>query len=128
MTGTTDLPEMDPSIAISVLRDMGYRVIGPDPDAEFNVRRDARDTSRAIEPKLRKGTLQVKMLDTFKAAGEQGLTDDEMEAMSHLSHQSISACRNTLMRKGLVRDSGVRRPTRYGNNAIVWVRTKVEPT
>lgn len=122
------LPPMDPTVAISVLRDMGYKVIGPDPDAEFHVQRDARATSRAIEPKMRKGSLQTKMLVHFEAVGDHGATDDEIEELSRLSHQSISACRNTLMRKGLVRDSGIKRKTRYGNDAVVWVRTKVVPT
>lgn len=49
-----------------------------------------------------------------------GCTDDELEEITGWSHQSVSAGRNTLMEDGLIIDSGKTRPTRYGNDAIVW--------
>jgi len=59
---------------------------------------------------------------------EDGLTDYEMERIlartSHGGrHQSVSAARNSLMKDGYVEDSGRRRPTDTGNDAIVWVLT-----
>lgn len=87
---------------------------------EFRVRRDAPDTSKAVERKIREGTLQWRLLELFRALPNHGLTDDEIERNTHLTHQSVSAARNTLMRKGYIADSGQRRPTRSGNEAIVW--------
>jgi len=58
----------------------------------------------------------------LRAIQEQGgLTDDDLEVITGLSHQSASARRNGLVRKRLVRDSGERRLTRSGRKAVVWV-------
>jgi len=57
----------------------------------------------------------------IRAAGEHGATDDEVERMTGLRHQNASARRNRLVHKGKVRDSGLRRSTRAGRKAIVWV-------
>lgn len=59
---------------------------------------------------------------------EVGMTDDELEVISGMSHQTVSARRNGLVRKGLVRDSGFRRATRSGRQAIVWVLGQGRPT
>lgn len=53
----------------------------------------------------------------------QGLTDDEIEYVTGWSHQSVSAARNTLMQDGLIEDSGLRRETKHGYDAIVWRAT-----
>lgn len=102
-----------------------------DERARFRVRKDAPETSKAIVDKIRTGTLQQVMLDAFrnKAYVFGGATDDEMERFLGRSHQSVSATRNTLVRKGYLVDSGHRRPTRSGNQAIVWTWTgKGEPS
>ena len=44
-------------------------------------------------------------------------TDDELEIITGMSHQSLSACRS-----GLVEASGKKRPTRSGRDAQVWRR------
>ena len=51
---------------------------------------------------------------------DRGLTDDEIELLTGKAHQSVSATRYALMKKGYLEDSGLRRKTRYGNEAIVW--------
>lgn len=91
--------------------------------ADFHVRRTAPDTSKAIVDKIRAGSLQDAMLALFITWSVSGLTDDEIETRMGRTHQSVSACRNTLMRKGYVVDSGKRRRTRSGNEAIVWTWT-----
>jgi hypothetical protein len=50
-----------------------------------------------------------------------GLTDDEVEFMLNLRHQTASARRRELVLLGLVKDSGERRFTRSGRKAAVWV-------
>jgi hypothetical protein len=91
------------------------------PDATFRVRKDAPATSKAISSKVATGTQQAEALALIKR--HNGLTDDELEIHMKRAHQSVSATRNTLMRKGVITDSGLRRKTRYGNDAIVWVAT-----
>lgn len=103
---------------VSDLRRLGWTVTPPDPNAVTKVRRNAPDTSKAIEPRL--GTLQADVLEMIRWKGS---TDDELEVALRRSHQSVSASRNTLARKGLIRDSGLRRKNRYNNDAIVWVAT-----
>lgn len=102
-----------------------------DDDAEFHVRRDAPDTSKAIVESIRKGSLQEEMLGYFIRgtvnAMSTGYTDDEMEVAMHRSHQSVSATRNTLVRKGYLVDSGARRRNRWNNEAIVWIWTGKQP-
>lgn len=91
---------------------------------EFRVRRSAPDTSKAISTKVASGTFQEEVLNLFRYTGParraHGWTDDELEQHTGRTHQSVSAARNTLMRKGYIADSGQRRKTRSGNDAIVW--------
>lgn len=75
----------------------------------------------AAKAEPRSGTLRRAVFDTIAAAGSTGATDDEIEQVLSRSHQSVSGARNTLMRDGLIADSGLRRPTRYANDAIAWV-------
>jgi len=50
-----------------------------------------------------------------------GATDDETENVLDLRHQTASARRRGLVLKSLVFDSGMRRATRSGREATVWV-------
>lgn len=81
------------------------------------------DTAAAAADRVfpRSGSRRRKIYDLILAQG--GATDDEIEVHLGLSHQSASASRNTLMNDGWLADSGVRRKTRYGNDAIVWKAT-----
>jgi DNA-binding MarR family transcriptional regulator len=68
------------------------------------------------------------ILDALAAVGGLGddpigLTVDQLEQRLARSHQSVSARVNQLMELGWIRDSDVRRPTRSGRRAIVWVLT-----
>ena len=66
------------------------------------------------------GTLREMVYNAIDGRGVEGATDDELEIELARSHQSVSGARNTLMKDGLLEDSGLRRTTRYGNPAIVW--------
>lgn len=44
----------------------------------------------------------------------------EIEKNLNLSHQTASARINDLIKLGLLKDSGIRRKTGSGRNAIVW--------
>jgi len=82
---------------------------------------NARDTSRDAARKavLKAGTRRKEIFDLI-AGHEFGLTDDDIEVLTGLTHQSASGLRNSLMRDGLVVDSEMRRKNRRGNSSIVW--------
>ena len=67
------------------------------------------------------GALEARVHDLIRDAGERGSTDEELETAMGLAHQTISARRRGLVRKGFVVDSGRERPTRSGRSAVVWV-------
>lgn len=77
-------------------------------------------TVAAAAARLRAGTRRKETYDAIHRAGARGMTDDELETLLGRSHQSVSATRNTLMADGLIADSGHRRRTKWGNQAIVW--------
>jgi CRP-like cAMP-binding protein len=52
-----------------------------------------------------------------------GLTDFELADLSGLQQNSIGKRRGELVAQGLVRDSGLRRPSTTGSPAIVWEAT-----
>lgn len=55
---------------------------------------------------------------------DEGMTCDEVEQRLERTHQSMSARVNQLRDSGWVIDSGLRRKTRSGRDAIVWTPTK----
>ena len=56
-------------------------------------------------------------------SGEYGQNCWEVEMETHISRQCSSARLNGLKRKGKIRDSGARRETETGRNAVVYVVT-----
>ena len=80
------------------------------------------DTSMAaaddLAPKL--GRLQRMAETTIRDAGANGLTADELSARLEMDRWSIQPRTSELRRKGLIRDSGQRRPNGSGKLAIVW--------
>ena len=73
----------------------------------------------AIAPKL--GRLQSMAQSTISNAGTHGLTADELAARLEMDRWSVQPRTSELKRKGLIRDSGKRRPNVTGKLAIVWV-------
>lgn len=66
-------------------------------------------------------TLQRKVYDAIRWSGDRGLTDDEIEEMLELRHQTASARRRELFLKGLIVNDGETRATSSGRQAKVWV-------
>lgn len=81
------------------------------------------DTSVAaandLMPKL--GRLQRMVLPVICDAGWIGLTADEIADRLKMERWSVQPRTTELRLKGLVCDSGVRRPNATGKLAIVWV-------
>lgn len=73
----------------------------------------------ALAPKL--GRLQLMAQTAIRDTGAQGLTADELAARLAMDRWSIQPRTSELKRKGLIRDSGRRRPNATGKLAIVWV-------
>lgn len=85
-------------------------------------------TSKAAAASLRPvvGTLRRAVLDAVVAAGEEGVTCDELEAAMEGRHQTVSPRLYELRNQGFVVDSSRKRRTRSGRMAIVWVERKEE--
>lgn len=79
----------------------------------------SREAAESMEPHA--GTLEARVLEAIRFSCSAGLTDDEVEQLLGLSHQTTSARRRALVIRGLVKDSGRRRKTRSGRNATVWI-------
>lgn len=73
----------------------------------------------ALAPRL--GRLQRIAAAAIRDAGFIGLTADELAARLQLDRWSIQPRTSELRRKGLIRDSGQRRPNSTGKLAIVWI-------
>ena len=73
----------------------------------------------ALTPKL--GRLQRMAESAIRDAGWPGLTADELAERLGMDRWSIQPRTSELRRKGLIRDSGLRRPNATGKMAIVWV-------
>lgn len=57
----------------------------------------------------------------LEAIFELPRSDDELERDLGMRHQSCSPRTSEMAADGIIRESGVRRPTRSGHLAIVWV-------
>lgn len=93
---------------------------------------EIQQTSLEAYNSLRKGNnpLMQEIIDTLAEEAEwsymggDGLTCDELEQILDGKHQSVSAkIREGVLNKE-IEDSGMRRKTRSGRKAIVWVLTR----
>lgn len=75
--------------------------------------------AQSLAPKL--GPLQRMAEKAIREAGKDGLTADELAERLERDRYSIQPRTTELKCKGLIRDSGQRRPNSSGKLAIVWV-------
>ncbi len=78
--------------------------------------REALESLKEAAPNLRE-----LVADYIRNQGRHGATDFEIERALDLRHQTASSRRRALVQRGEVTDSGERRKTDSGRNAIVWV-------
>jgi hypothetical protein len=83
------------------------------------------DTSKQAAEQMREParSIRAKVLLYIESCGDMGSTCDEAEQVLGLTHQTCSARFHELKsnRFNLIRDSGKRRKTRGGRNAVVYV-------
>lgn len=79
-----------------------------------------RDTSIAAAQSIAEGAEQLRARVLIEIRSCNGATCDEVEVALELRHQTASARINELAEAGRVYDSGQRRKTRSGRQAIVW--------
>jgi hypothetical protein len=77
--------------------------------------------ARAISPFV--ATHLRRVLEFIASCGEHGATDEEIFAGTALRESTARARRVDLAKRGQVADSGRRRKTRSGRDAIVWTST-----
>lgn len=87
------------------------------------VRHDARPTSQAAADKMlaRSGTARRRVYDLLVARGEVGATDDEIQDALAMPPNTERPRRVELVDREMVADSGRVRPSRWGNDSVVWV-------
>ncbi len=80
------------------------------------------ETSRAAADRIRSSApnMRTAILRHLSERGQAGATDEELQTTLGLRVQTETPRRGELVKLGLVRDSGRRRPTISGRQAIVW--------
>lgn len=104
---------------IEWLRSRGYAIRKAKSPAHAPGSATSAAAAASVVPHL--GQLQSMVFGYLHARGPIGATDDEVEQVLGLSHQTASASRRELVTKGLAEDSGGTRPTRSGRQATVWI-------
>lgn len=88
-----------------------------------SISKSAPETSHAAAERAlpNMGTKRRIIYDMILDSGMFGVCDHEIEQQTNWVHQSASAARNSLMKDGWIIDSGLRRKTPQGNDAIAWI-------
>jgi len=88
--------------------------------APFNSTDTSQAAAASMEPHL--GRLEELVFLAIKSHDDKGLTCDEVEEVTGLNHQTASARIHALNHKlHRIHDSGLRRKTRSGRAAIVYL-------
>jgi hypothetical protein len=94
-----------------------------DPGDELPVAHRATSIGGAIQAAKALPRMRRRVLELIVGAGENGLSDEEATALLGAGPNSARPRRVELEALGLVRDSGQRKETRAGVEAIRWVAT-----
>ena len=80
------------------------------------------DTSRAAAASVRSSaaSIRARVLEYLQRQGPKGATDDEVQRALNLPGSTQRPRRVELIRDGMVRDSGRKRPTSTGRAAAVF--------
>ena len=78
----------------------------------------------AVSMREKAQALRIQVQNLIDREQFQGMTDDEIKIETGLVSNTEIPRRNELMNAGLVHDSGLRRKTAQGRQAIVWTSTR----
>jgi len=67
------------------------------------------------------GSINRTVYAYIESRGVDGATDQEVESVTRIDGNSVRPSRGSLVKQGLVFDSGRTRPNAKGNNCIVWI-------
>ena len=96
----------------------------PHPRARATDTGTALSAARSITP----GRTEQRILDAYRQVPRHGMTDDELAvALAPMYPATVKTARSRLLRAGLLRDSGKRRPSARGRDQIVWVLAPANP-
>ena len=94
------------------------------PSAPYQPHSDTSRAAAASQPRADLAARQRQVLAAIAvgwASGRPGMTDEEITTRTGLAPNSVRPRRVELVARGLVKDSGMRRPTVSGRQATVWV-------
>ena len=74
----------------------------------------------AIKAYPRSGSIRLKVYHFIIRRGLDGATDQEIAITLQISENTVRPTRKTLEIDGFVRDSGLTRKNRNGNDCIIW--------
>jgi hypothetical protein len=83
---------------------------------------ESRESAELIEPDA--ASLRGRVLAYVRKCGATGATDDEMQVALKMNPSTQRPRRIELWKADLVKASGIKRPTRSGRNAMVWIETR----
>jgi hypothetical protein len=100
----------------------GYKELVAIDTNKVRIARKARVTSieAALNAFPKSGTKRRKIYDYLERQGATGATDEEIETALQISGNTVRPTRGGLVEDGFVQDAGFNRPTKSGNDAIVW--------
>ncbi len=85
----------------------------------MNYQRTSLEALLAVEPHI--GSINRAVYSFIESRGLEGATDQEVESVTRIDGNSVRPSRGSLVKQGLVFDSGRTRPNAKGNNCIVWI-------
>lgn len=92
---------------------------GESPELPFSNTDTSLDAAKSVQYSA--GSIRSRVFRFIKSCGKYGATDDEIEIWSGMRHQTISARRRELVLNDSITYSGIKRNTRSGRKAQVWV-------
>jgi hypothetical protein len=83
----------------------------------------SKNAAQSVAPKT--PNMRARVLRYIHRMTPHGVTDEQLETVLGMLHQTLSARRNELLHVGLIVDSGQRATNRTGSEAILWVTTSL---
>lgn len=85
------------------------------------VRHSKTSYDAAVRYAPKRGTARGKVYDFMQPLGARGATDEEMQDRIPMKPNTQRPRRRELEQGGYVIDSGITRPTKGGDDAVVWI-------